>query len=78
MQNCLNLVSVPLALPLAEDAEALKNRLHWLSQTTHPSVYQLIEDEYQVQQCRSRDRIISQVFPELTLTAEQVFAAAEV
>jgi len=42
------------------------------------SVYQLIEDEYQVQQFRGSDRIDSQQIPELTLTAEQVFAAAEV
>jgi Uma2 family endonuclease len=40
------------------------------------SVYQLVEGEYQVQQFRGRDRIISAAFPELNLTAEQVFAAA--
>ena len=38
------------------------------------SVYQLVDGEYQVQQFRRSDRIISAAFPELTLTAEQVFA----
>ncbi|NJN60026.1 MAG: Uma2 family endonuclease [Leptolyngbyaceae cyanobacterium SL_5_9] len=38
------------------------------------SVYQLVEGEYQIQQFRGRDRIISAAFPELSLTAEQVFA----
>lgn len=37
-------------------------------------VYQLVDGEYQVQQFRGSDRIISAAFPELTLTAEQVFA----
>jgi Uma2 family endonuclease len=39
------------------------------------SVYQLIDGEYQVQQFRGGDLIISPTFPELNLTAEQVFAA---
>jgi Uma2 family endonuclease len=39
------------------------------------SVYQLVDGEYQVQQFRGSDRIISSAFPELNLTAEQVFAA---
>jgi Uma2 family endonuclease len=39
------------------------------------SVYQLIDGEYQVQQFRGRERIISAAFPELTLTPEQLFAA---
>lgn len=39
------------------------------------SVYQLIDGEYQVQQFRGSDRIVSASFPELNLTAEQVFAA---
>ncbi|NET07952.1 MAG: Uma2 family endonuclease [Symploca sp. SIO2B6] len=39
------------------------------------SVYQLIEGEYQVQQFRGSDRIVSATFPELNLTAEQVFVA---
>ena len=38
------------------------------------SVYQLMDGEYQVQQFRGSDRIISPAFPELTLTAQQVFA----
>lgn len=40
------------------------------------SVYQLIDGEYHVQQFRGSDRIVSPAFPELTLTAEQVFAEA--
>ena len=39
------------------------------------SVYQLIEGEYQLQQFRGSDRIVSVAFPELNLTAEQVFSA---
>jgi Uma2 family endonuclease len=39
------------------------------------SVYQLIDGEYQVQQFRGSSRIVSATFPELNLTAEQVFAA---
>ncbi|KAM3116253.1 Uma2 family endonuclease [Phormidesmis sp. 146-33] len=38
------------------------------------SVYQLVENEYQVQQFRGKDRIISDTFPELTLTAAQIFS----
>jgi Uma2 family endonuclease len=41
------------------------------------SVYRLIDGEYQVQQFRDTDRIISVAFPELTLTAAQVFAAGQ-
>ncbi len=41
------------------------------------SVYQLVGDEYQVEQFRGSDRIESRLFPELTLTAEQVFAVVE-
>lgn len=39
------------------------------------SVYQLVDGEYQVQQFRGRDRLVSVAFPELNLTAEQIFAA---
>ena len=39
------------------------------------SVYQLIDGEYQVQQFRGGDRILSPTFPKLNLTAEQVFSA---
>ncbi|OCQ98520.1 hypothetical protein BCD67_07945 [Oscillatoriales cyanobacterium USR001] len=39
------------------------------------SVYQLVEGEYQIQQFRGSDRIESSTFPELQLTAEQIFAA---
>ncbi|QLE58791.1 Uma2 family endonuclease [Nostoc sp. TCL26-01] len=39
------------------------------------SVYQLIDGEYQVTQFRGSDKIISLTFPELNLTAEQIFNA---
>jgi Uma2 family endonuclease len=39
------------------------------------SIYRLVEDEYQVTQFRSDDSIISTVFPELNLTAQQIFNA---
>jgi len=41
------------------------------------SVYQLVDGEYEVQQFRARDRVISRAFPELTLTAEQIFRVGE-
>jgi Uma2 family endonuclease len=41
------------------------------------SVFQLVDGEYQVQQFRHGDRIVSPAFPELNLTTEQVFAAGE-
>ncbi|MBD2729112.1 Uma2 family endonuclease [Nostoc sp. FACHB-892] len=40
------------------------------------SVYTLVEGEYQITQFRGNDRIESLTFPELNLTAEQVFQAA--
>ncbi|MEH2461422.1 Uma2 family endonuclease [Nostoc sp.] len=40
------------------------------------SLYTLIEGEYQVSQFRGSDRIISPTFPELNLTAEQIFQAS--
>lgn len=42
------------------------------------SVYQLVDDEYQISHFRGRDRIISSTFPELTLTASQIFQAGEI
>jgi Uma2 family endonuclease len=39
------------------------------------SVYQLIDDEYQIQKFRGTDRIISQIFPELSLTVNQIWNA---
>jgi Uma2 family endonuclease len=39
------------------------------------SLYTLIEGEYQVNQFQGSDRIISPLFPELNLTAEQIFQA---
>jgi Uma2 family endonuclease len=38
------------------------------------TVYQLVDDEYQFQQFRGTELIISPSFPELKLSAEQVFA----
>jgi Uma2 family endonuclease len=40
------------------------------------SVYTLIEGEYQVNQFRGSDRVVSPTFPELNLTAQQIFNAA--
>jgi Uma2 family endonuclease len=40
------------------------------------SVYILVEGEYQITQFRGNDRIQSLAFPQLNLTAEQVFQAA--
>ncbi|MCC5644111.1 Uma2 family endonuclease [Nostoc sp. CHAB 5824] len=42
------------------------------------SIYQLIDGEYQVTQFRGTDRIVSPTFPELNLTAEQIFQAGGV
>ena len=39
------------------------------------SVYQLLDGEYQVRQFRENDRIESSNFPELSLTAAQIFKA---
>lgn len=39
------------------------------------SVYYLVEGEYQVSQFRGNDRLQSPTFPELNLTAQQVFQA---
>jgi Uma2 family endonuclease len=39
------------------------------------SIYQLVEGEYQVSQFRGDNRIESLIFPELNLTAEQIFSA---
>jgi Uma2 family endonuclease len=39
------------------------------------SVYQLVDGEYQVKQFRGSDRVEALAFPELQLTAEQIFLA---
>ena len=39
------------------------------------SIYQLINGEYQVNQFRGDERIVSPTFPELNLTANQIFNA---
>jgi Uma2 family endonuclease len=41
------------------------------------SVYQIVDGEYAVNLFRGSDRIISSVFPELNLTAEQVFEVGQ-
>jgi Uma2 family endonuclease len=40
------------------------------------SVCNLVDGEYQVSQFRDAERIVSQAFPELTLTANQIFQAS--
>ena len=40
------------------------------------SIYQLIDGEYQVSQFRGDSRIQSSIFPELNLTANQIFQSA--
>jgi Uma2 family endonuclease len=40
------------------------------------SVYTLIQGEYQLQQFRGGERIVSTTFPELAITAADIFAAA--
>lgn len=39
------------------------------------SIYQLVEGEYQVSQFIKSDRIVSPTFPQLTLTAQEIFDA---
>ncbi|EDX78475.1 hypothetical protein MC7420_7128 [Coleofasciculus chthonoplastes PCC 7420] len=41
------------------------------------SIYQLVEGEYQVSQFRGDNLIESPTFPELNLTAQQIFSAGE-
>lgn len=41
------------------------------------SVCQLIDEEYQIQQFRGNERIISPTFPDLQLTASQIFSAGQ-
>ena len=41
-------------------------------------VYHLVDGEYQVQRFNGGDRIVSITFPELPLTAEEVFAASQI
>jgi len=41
------------------------------------SVYQLVKGEYSCQQFRGNDRIESRTFPQLNLTAQQIFSAGE-
>ncbi len=39
------------------------------------SIYQLVDGEYQVSQFRESDRILSPTFPQLNLTAQEIFNA---
>ena len=39
------------------------------------SVCNLVDGEYQIRKFQNSDRLISQIFPELALTANQVFQA---
>lgn len=41
----------------------------------YQKIYSLVDDEYQISQFRNGDRIQSPIFPELNLTAEQIFQA---
>jgi len=41
------------------------------------SVYQMVDGEYIVSQFRGSDRIQSAIFPELNLTAEQIFKVGQ-
>ncbi len=41
------------------------------------SIYQLVDGEYQVNQFRNNDSIISSVFPDLNLTPQQIFQAID-
>jgi Uma2 family endonuclease len=40
------------------------------------SIYQLVDEEYQLQQFRGDEILVSSIFPELNLTARQIFDAA--
>ncbi|MEA5533032.1 Uma2 family endonuclease [Crocosphaera sp. XPORK-15E] len=40
------------------------------------SVYELIDEEYQLQQFREDETLVSSVFPDLNLTAQQIFDVA--
>ena len=42
------------------------------------SICNLVDDEYQVSKFQNSDRLISQIFPELNLTAIQIFQAGEI
>ena len=41
------------------------------------SIYQMVDGEYEVKMFRGDDKIESSVFPELNLTAQQIFAAGQ-
>ena len=37
------------------------------------SIYQFVDDEYQVQQFRDDDTLVSSIFPDLNITAQEIF-----
>jgi len=41
-------------------------------------MYELVEGEYQVRQFRDQEVIVSSTFPELNLSANQIFQAEEI
>ncbi len=41
------------------------------------SIYQLVDGEYQISQFKNSDRIVSSIFSDLNLTAQQVFQALD-
>lgn len=47
----------------------------WDTDTPNVTVYNLVEGRYQATVFTGNQRIVSQIFPELTLTAEQVLSA---
>ena len=55
---------------------AAKGAVRYIGSPKQPTitVYRLVNGEYQPQQFRGNDRIVSDTFSELQLTAEQVFA----
>ncbi|WP_442942335.1 Uma2 family endonuclease [Nostoc sp.] len=48
-----------------------------LSKQPAIAIYQLVNGTYQGQQCRGTERLISQTFLDLNLTAEQIFVAGQ-
>ncbi|MBH8553098.1 Uma2 family endonuclease [Nostocaceae cyanobacterium CENA357] len=75
-----------------EDYEVLGIREYWIadylglggkryigsSKQPVMTIYHLVDSVYQIQQFRGTDQIISPTFPNLNLTAEQIFAASRI
>ena len=62
--------------PVCEPLQVGAIRYIGSPKTPTVSVYTLINGEYQLQQFRGSDRILSMTFPELAVTAADIFAAA--